>query len=881
VRPLLRTLWGLLLAAYPRSFRAEFEDELRWGFERAQAEGRVVRELLDLTRNLPGAWYERAASLRDPGGRMGTPSGAGVEGIASDLRFAARSLARRPGFTAVVVVTLGLGIGANAGVLGVLDAVLLQPFSWPDEGELVFMWESYEEDESKSLSYLNFADWRDRNRVFDGLGVHAERSLTLTGEGAATDLVVHLTSSELFGVLGATPRLGRAFTTDDEASEARVLLLAEGLWRERFGADPGVLGRSVTLDGTSWRVVGVMPGDVDAPLAGADAYAPITTLPVGQREDRGSHPGLLGFARLKDGVDLDAAAADMDRVTADLAAEYPEANRYAGANLVSYRDRYIGGSRSVLRILVIGSGLFLLLVCANVANLLITRGTSRRREMAVRAALGAGRGRLIRMFVLEAGLLAAAAALLGFGVAAIGLDVVATLRPGGLPRIEDAAIDPRLFVATLALGGLTALLCGILPALRLSGVSPDLGLRTASGAGGAAGGRLLRRGLVVAEVATATTLLVGAGLMVRSVANLTGQDTGLDPEDVVVARVPVAQADYPTDADRAGLYRALLERVRAQPGVRHAATIDPLPLSEDNRQFSLSGVGLDTVDDEEGLRVDTYMASPDYFATLGIPLLAGRDFDGSESPEDRRIVIDERLAERLWPGDPLDELLGRPLRFRGEGSPPLTVAGVVGHVRHYGFREEGRGQLYLPYTVRVRAMNVVVRTEGDALGAVPGVRAALGELDADIPLTRIRTMESLIDRQTAEERLLVGGLSLLGVVGVGLAVLGLHAVLIFGVLARTREIGIRMALGADRRSVVGEVVLEGLSLTLVGIALGGLASLGAERVMGALLFGVRGVDVATLAVVGLGFALIAVVASLGPARRVSGIDPAETLRAEG
>ena len=872
---LLRFVWRALLRLYPAEFRRVFGDELRWGFERAAEAGHALREVRDLARNLPGAWIERRGGAHWMGG------GGGMDGVSRDLAYAVRSLLRRPGFTAVVVLTLGIGVGANAGVFGVLDAVLLQPFSWEDEEELVFMWESYDVDQSKSLSYLNFVDWRDRNRVFENVGAHTYWTFTLTGEGAAAELTGHVTSSELYPVLGVTPLLGRVIDAEDERREARVVLLSEGLWRERFGGDPGVLGRNISLSGEPWEVIGVLPADVDAPLNDADVYTPITTISPGDRSDRGSHPGLIGFARLRDGVDLEAAAADMERVTAALAEEYPEDNRLAGANLVSYRDRYVGSSASVLRILAVGSGLFLLLVCANVANLLVARSTTRQREVAVRAALGAGRGRLARLFMFEVGLLSAAAAVVGVGVATVGLEIVASMRPGDLPRIENAAVDPSLFLVSLLLGAATAVVCGLLPAVRASRTPPQATLRTTGGAGGGRRRGLVRRGLVVAEVAVATGLLVGAGLMVRSVANLTGQETGLDTDDVLVARVPVAQADYPTDADRATLYRDLLDRVRAQPGVIDAAGIDPVPLDYNNRQFTLSGVGIPTIDEEEGLRVDTYMATPDYFETMGIPIVAGRAFDGSESPDDRRIVIDERLVERIWPGETPSDVLGRVVRFRGEGSPPMTVAGVAGHVRHYGFREEGRGQLYLPYTVTVWAMSVVVRTDGDPLAAVGGVRDALSAIDPDIPLTSVGTMQDLVDRQTAEERLLVGALALLGLVGVGLAVLGLHAVLVFGVLARTREIGIRMALGARRPAVVRGIVVEGVALTAVGIVLGSLASLGAERVMGALLFGVGGVDPVTLVAVAAGFAGVAAVASLGPARRVARIDPAETLRAEG
>ncbi len=875
---LLRVCWGVLLRLYPADLRREFERELRWGFDQALSAGRGVGEVADLARNLPGAWLERVES-GDRVFSMG--GGGGMDGIRRDLAYALRSLLRRPGFTAVVVITLGIGVGANAGVFGVLDAVLLDPFSWEDEEELVFMWESYDVDQAKSLSYLNFVDWRDRNRVFDDLGAHTYWTFTLTGEGDAAELTGHVTSNELYRVLGVTPLSGRLITAEDEAEEARVVLLSEGLWRERFGADPGVLGRSISLSGEPWEVVGVLPAGVDAPLNGADVYTPITTLAAGDRANRGSHPGLIGFGRLRDGVDLEAAAADMERVTAALAEEHPEANRLAGANLVSYRDRYIGSSRNVLRILAIGSGLFLLLVCANVANLLVARSTARGREVAVRAALGAGRGRLARLFLFEVGILSAAAAVVGFGVAAVGLEVVSSLRPGDLPRIENASVDPRLFLISLALGAATAMTCGLVPALRASRTSPQSTLRTAGGAGGGRRRGVVRRGLVVTEVAMATGLLVGAGLMARSVANLTGQDTGLDTDGVLVARVPVAEADYPTSDDRAAVYRDLIERVNARPGVISAAGIDPVPLDSNNRQFTLSGAGIPSIDDEEGLRVDTYTATPDYFTTMDISIVAGRAFDGSESPDDRRVLIDERLVERIWPGEAASDVLGRVLRFRGDDAPPLTVAGVVGHVRHYGFREEGRGQLYLPYTVTVWAMSLVVRTDGDPLAAVAGVRADLADVDPDIPLTNVGTMSDLVDRQTAEERLLVGGLALLGLVGVALAVLGLHAVLVFGVLSRTREIGIRMALGARRPAVVRGIVAEGVLLTCVGIALGSLASFGAERVMGALLFGVGGVDPLTLSTVALGFAGVAAIASLGPARRVASIDPAATLRAEG
>ncbi len=713
-------LYRTVLRLYPRDFRDQCGEELISAFRAVRAEShdgvasktrRATREVIDLIRNLPGEWRETGVS---PSRGQGT-AGGGMDGILRDTRYAWRGVTRRPGFASVVVLTLGLGIGAITGVLGVIDTVLLRPFDWPDDDELVYLWESYQEDQSKSLSYLNWIDWRDQNRVFEGLGAYSVWSLTLTGAGPAAELSVDLASSELFEVLGVQPARGRVFTPADEALEAKVVLLSEGFWKERFGSDPEIIGSTLVLSGESWEVVGVLPERMDPPLDGADIYAPITTLSPGDRANRGSHPGIQAFGRLRSGMDINTARTDLARVTSALAEAYPESNREAGANLVSYRDRYLGPARPVLRTLGIASLLFLLLICANVGSLLVARASDRQQEVAVRSALGASRGRLVRLALIEVGMLSAGRALIGFGVAAVGLDLAAAFQPGELPRLDRLTVDLRLFAAALAAGAFTAAVAGIVPAIRLSLIAPRASLTTGQSSGGP-GKHLARRGLVVVEVAMATALLVGAGLMARSVANLTAQDLGLDTRNVLVARVPLSQASYPTATERAGLYRQLLDRVELLPGVSGAAGIDPVPLGTNNRQFSLSGVGHPTIDDAEGLRVDTYVATTGYFNTVGIPLLAGRSFDGREAADAPAVVIDDRLAARVWPGESPAALVGRTLRFRGDDSPPLTVIGVAGHVRHYGFREEGRGQIYLPSVATGRTLSIVVRRGSSGVG---------------------------------------------------------------------------------------------------------------------------------------------------------------------
>ncbi|HSR43055.1 MAG TPA: FtsX-like permease family protein, partial [Longimicrobiales bacterium] len=560
---------------------------------------------------------------------------------------------------------------------------------------------------------------------------------------------------------------------------------------------------------------------------------------------RGSHPGISVIGRLHEGTDLEAAVADMDAVARALSREYPETNAEAGVVVRSLRERYVGAARPTVLVLAGAVLLVLLVSCANVASLLLVRGQTRTREAAVRVALGAGRARIARTYATECLVLAGLGGLLGAVLSWGGVDAFRTLA-ADLPRATRVRADGTVLAAAVGVSILAALLVGLVPAVRLSSTDPAVRLRTGTpgGGGGRREGRL-RSGLVMAEVALSFVLLAGSALMLRSMVNLLNEDPGLQPRGVLTARVSVPRTRYPENGDRARFYDRVLERVRSLPGVVAAGAGDPLPLSGSSRQWGISGEGLENVG-PDGLRADQGMVTPGYFEALGIPLLAGRTFTADDGPDAPAAVIDATMAERLWPGE---TALGREVTLQGDG-PRATVVGVVAHVKHYGVNEEGRVQIYLPHTVRVWSLNVVVRTTGDPVALAPALRRAVAEVDPAVPVSRIRTMEDMFGETIATERLAARVLTAFAGVAVLLALLGLYGVISWSVGRRTREIGIRMALGARGRSVAARITAGGVLLAGGGVLLGLTGAVAATRALSGLLFGVEARDPVTLAAVG-------------------------------
>ncbi|HZD05026.1 MAG TPA: ABC transporter permease, partial [Longimicrobiales bacterium] len=608
------------------------------------------------------------------------------------------------------------------------------------------MYESYQGDQTRSVSWLNFQDWRARNLTFQDVAARTAWFFTLTGQGQAEVLNGLIVSANLLPLMGVEPALGRMFTGEEERREDRVVLLGAGLWARRFGSDPGIVGRTLTLNDEPWTVVGVLPPGLEFPVQ-ADLYAPLTTLSDGDQLNRGSRPGISVIARLLPGTTLEAAQRDMDRVAAGLSAEFPDADAESGVVVRSLRERYLGSARPVLLPLMGAVALVFLIACANVANLFLVRGQTRRREAAVRTALGGGRGRIARTWLVEAGLLAGLGALLGVLLAYGGIGLLRQLSATGVPRLARADVDATVLLFTAVTSVLATLLVGALPALRLSSVDPARELVDGGARGSTVGGGRLRGSLVVAEVGLSFVLLTGSGLMLRSMANLGGRDPGFQPAGVLSVGVPVPASRYPTPADRARFFDRVVERVAALPGVTAVAGGDPLPMGGNSRQMGTLAEGPDAVG-EEALRTDWYSVTPGYFAAMGIPFLEGGPFDEREDAAEPSAVVDRAFAERYWPGE---SALGRRVRFDATWSPWFTVVGVVEHVTQYGPRTGGREQIYVPHSVRMWGQNLVIRSRRDPGDLAGEVRAVVSEVDPLVPLGQVATMESLVQGAVAAE----------------------------------------------------------------------------------------------------------------------------------
>ena len=888
-----------VLRLYPRGFRADVGAELLGGLEsgrrREQQLGGVkagllyaLRQLWDLVRNLPREWRSSRRSAFYPPARSRITMVLN-ELILHDLRYALRSLARSPVSTALIVVILALGIGSNAAAFSVLRSVLLDPLGYPQADRLAYLNESFRETQTKSVSYPTYLDWRDQAATFEDLGARTFWNFNLTGLGEAQQRSAMLVSANLFEVLGAQPALGRGISAQEEEAGTKVVLISDGLWQRELGADPAVLGRSLTLDDEPFTIVGVMPGDLEFPLAGVDLWAPMTVLSERDRSVRSSHPGIAVIGRLTDGATLDRAQDDMNAIAARLAADYPETNTEADANVFGLLDRLVRGSRSLLLMLASAVGLMLLVACVNVANLLVARAGERRAELAMRAAIGAGHGRILRQLVAESLLLAGLGGALGVGLAYRLLSALRTLQLADIPRLQSLQLDGSILLFAAATSMLCGLIFGVLPGLHGADADPSEALgEEGATRGGSKRTAHLRRGLIVAEIALSFVLLAGAGLMLRSLGNLLATEPGYRTDNVITAFVPAPQTSYPETADRARLYRELLERVAALPGVDAVAGIDPLPLSGYNRQWGISPDGVANVD-ESGLRVDQANVTPGYFSTMDIPLLAGRDFTGDETPETWDVIVDETLAARLWPEaeGAAGKAVGQRLRFNSDEAPWMTVVGVVGHVKNYGVNAESRVQTYLPYGTNVWGLSLVVRSRDDASGGTPPVdraaliselRRELTALDASIPLTRVATMRDLFDATIAGEQAAATLLSAFAAVAVAIAGLGLYGVIAYLVNRRRRELGIRLALGASSGQVLGGVLREGFLLGCVGVALGLGGTWMLAGLLSGLVFGVEPYDPPTLLATAIAMLSLTLVATGLPARRAAQVDPTHALR---
>jgi putative ABC transport system permease protein len=800
----------------------------------------------------------------------------------ADARYGARMLARSPGFTVVAVLTLALGIGANTAIFSVINAVLLRSLPYEQADRLVFLTEWSEQVPEMSFSVANLKDVRDQNSVFESLVGYNGQNFILTSEGGEPERVSgRQVSSGLFATMRKQPILGRPFTADEDKPGAEgVVLLAEGFWERRFGRDPGVLGRRLVLSDEPFTVIGVMPRTLHGSWKTIDVFTPLLRREdqLGGENRRGSHPGIYVLARLKPGVGEDRARSEVKGIAARLAEQHPNSNSRQSMTLETLHQSYVGDLRPALMVLLGAVAFVLLIACANVANLLLVRAASRQKEIAVRRALGAERGRLLRQLLTESLLLASLGGVVGVVLAYWGVRSLVASLPANVPRADEIRVDGVVLAFTAGLAVLTGLVFGIVPAWKTaSGNVQDSLRQEGRGTAGPAHHRV-RNTLVVAEIALALILLVGAGLLVRSFVRVLAADAGFQARGVLTASLPVPSSRFPDNAKRVAFVQRLMEGLRSVPGVKDASAALPL-LGGWQSSFMLEG--RPEPPPGHSPSADITRVTPEYFRSMGLRVVEGRVFTDQDGAQSTPVaVVDETFARTHYAGE---SVLGKRLRFGGHATPDtewLEIVGVVGHVKNYGVDQPSRVEVYLPYyqdTV-TGGLILIVRTEKDAASLAPSLRAAVRAADPDLPLYAVRTLEELVSDRTAQRRLSVMLIGVFAAVALLLAAVGIYGVMSYAVAQRTQEIGIRMALGAEREHILRMVLRHGTLMALSGIGLGLLAAFALARLITTLLFQVSATDPPTFSVVPLVLIVVALVACYVPARRATRVDPLVALR---
>ena len=826
--------------------------------------------------------FGNVGSIRD---RAYEVSGGGfMETLWQDLRYSGRMLFKHPSFTLIAVLTLSLGIGANSAIFSIVNAVLLRPFPYEAPEQLVIPGESNSGTRGAvSLSYPNFADWKDDRKVFAAVSaVRSNENYNLTGAGEPERLVGRLVSAGFLSTLGVKPLLGRDFLAEDDRQGATpTVILSYGLWSRRFREDQSIVGKQITLNNQSYTVVGVTEQSFQY---GLDADV---TIPIGLSAERfkarGADPGINAVARLKPNVSLEQAETVLNVIYARMEQQYPDSNTGRRCYLTPLHESFVGDVRQPLLILLGSVGLVLLIACANVANLLLVRSSSRRREMSVRVALGASGWRITRQLLTESILLAAIGGVLGVLLATWGTSFIAYQLPDSIPRLREAYVDMRVLGFTLGVSLLTGLLFGLAPALQASRLNLTESLK--EGDRGSSGSRQrLRTVLVVCEVALTLTLLVGAGLLIQSFRRVLQVDPGFDAQNLLTMQVSV---NNPDGRQVANFFQQLQENVRQLPGVKSVAVSNGLPLGVANNPiFIVVGRPLPEKGKEPGgIR---YTVSPDYFRTMGIDLLKGRVFNAQDTPETPPvIIIDEALAQQHFQNE---DPIGKRLSQSTSGVPSYEIVGVVRHVEHNNLdrQETLRPQFYLSFNQipvdrlpgYTRRINLLTRTDVEPASLTSAVRGQIAALNKDQAVFNVRTMEQIVSQSVARRRFSMMLLSVFAVVALALASIGIYGMMSYAVAQRTREIGLRMTLGAQRWNVMRLVIGHGMKLALAGVGLGLAASVALTRTIKNLLFGVSATDPLTFVGIALLLALVALLACWVPARRATKVDPMVALRYE-
>jgi len=791
-----------------------------------------------------------------------------------DLRYAIRTMAKRPGFTIVAALTLALGIGANTAIFSAVNAVLLKPLPFPESEQLVDLAETFKPNNFGSVSVPNFEDWQNQNTVFTGISAYTFAGFNLEGGDTPQRIQGMNVSANFFDVLGVKPTLGRAFLAgEDVAGNERVVILSDELWRSRFAANPNIVNQTIPLNGHTYTIVGVMPRELSSLHRGVQMWSPLV-FSEKDRAARDEHKYQV-IGRIKSGVTLEQASEQMDAIAARLEQQYQNGR---GVRLRQIEELWVANVRSALLMMMVAVGFVLLIACTNVANLLLARATVRRREISIRIALGAGRRRLIEQFLTEGLLLSVIGGGLGIALAWWTMGVLGKIAFPFLPRSQEIRIDSRVLLFTLGISVLTSFVFGLIPSLQAGKTDVQETLKEGGNtmSAGAVGG-WLRPMLVVVEVAAAVVLLIGAGLMIRSILRIREVEPGLRSQNLLVAKISLPREKY-TDAESAiRFYQQVLERVRSIPGVESVGLISHLPIAEQGYNGNITVEGK-TYPPNESPLVEYRAISEDYFQTASIPLLRGRLFS-KEAGDDKQpvVVINDAMAKQIWPGeDPIGKRVGEDTQ--------ATVIGVVADVKNYGLLRKPAPEMYAPYTLKnfwpdMRwNMGLLVRSTLDDSSIAAAVRREVKVVDSAQPLYAVQPMKLVLEYTVRDKRLNTTLLTVFAGVSLLLALIGVYGVMSYTVAQHTREIGIRMALGAQPRAILKLIVGRGLVLVSVGAAIGVLASFGLTRFMENMLFGVTPTDPLTFAAIVALLGLVALLACLIPAQRAMRVDPIVVLR---
>jgi putative ABC transport system permease protein len=795
-----------------------------------------------------------------------------------DLRYGARTLLKNPGFTLIAVITLALGIGANSAIFTIVNAVLLRPLPFDEAERLVKVWETrYQLGRARnSVSPADFFDWRGQNKTFEHMAAYDAGDYTLTGSGEPDRVRVARVSPDLFPLLRQQPVLGRAFTQEEEVNgKDLVVILSHESWERRFGKDPAIVGKTFTLSGYNYVVVGVMPAGFSFPDSKVELWIPYAPN-ADERAVRGGH-FLEVLARLKPGVTLERARADMASIATALEKQH-QVNTGHGTNVFSLHEETVGDVRRALLVILAAVGFVLLIACANVANLLLARGATRQKEIAIRTALGAGRWRVARQLFTESLLLSFTGGALGLLLGFWGIDLLLAISPDNIPRAQEIRPDYLVLAFTFVITLITGVIFGLAPALQIS--KPDLNeflKESGRGTSGSLRRNRLRSIFVVSEVALSLVLLIGAGLMIKSFIRLSRVDLGFNPDNVLSVSVSLSGSKYREGQPRVSFFEQARHNIAALPGIQSVGMVAGLPLAGGigSRYFGVEG--RPPQPPGQGYNANTNVISPDYFRTMGIPFIRGRDFaERDVTGQPQVMIINEELARRFFPDeDPLGK------RIVLSGNSIWTIIGIAGNVRNQGIEKEPRAEIFFPHGQAPYGFSTIVaRTNDDPLKSVAAVRNVFRSLDKDQPLYNVKTVERVVSDSVVSQRFNVILLGVFAALALILAGIGLYGVMAYSVSQRTREIGVRMTLGARGRDVLWLVTRQGMTLAIAGVALGLAASFALTRLVAKLLFGVSPTDPVTYVVIALLLTAVALVACWIPARRATKVDPMIALRYE-